>query len=234
MIKTVEELVPILSIGLHEIVRQVTQHCLERGVVLEKIWRTYVDLFEKALGETRASLRRNKEKTVRVEAELARAQAELADLQEKHPEQIEKLSKMLEGKFSKRREELLEQLKNTLHENAALRQHLAEQRASLGTWFPQFGRYKDSMYKVQLDAGGGLLQPSATSMEARLAADFRRILRAMPPEGRRRVGFFVASLLGLRSRMPYDTMEALTERRSQNTWKIKQLEERLNQLKGLA
>ena len=62
----VQELVPVLSIGLNEVVRQapaisrtavgcvggvlsprvfsrkVSQHCLERGVVLEKIWRTYV------------------------------------------------------------------------------------------------------------------------------------------------------------------------------------------------
>mmetsp|Transcript_42317 Transcript_42317/g.131658 ORF Transcript_42317/g.131658 Transcript_42317/m.131658 type:complete len:258 (-) Transcript_42317:16-789(-) len=233
LIRTVEELVPILSIGLHEVVRQVTQHCLERGVVLEKIWRTYVELFERALGETRASLKRNKEKTMRVQADLARARAELSELQERHPEQIEKLSKMLERKFVKRKEEITDLLRSTSQENAALRRHLAEQHTSVATWFPHFANYKDSTYRQQLHVEKGI-QPSATSVEARLAADFRRILRAMPPEGRRRVGFFVSSLLGLRSRMPYDTVEALQERKNQNGWKIKQLEERLSQLKGLA
>merc|ERR1719436_1057582 len=79
--KIVEELVPVLSIGLHEVVRQVTQHCLERGVVLEKIWRTYVELFERALNDTRALLCRHKEKTARVEAELNRTRRELTAIQ---------------------------------------------------------------------------------------------------------------------------------------------------------
>merc|ERR1719277_2914562 len=84
--KAIEELVPLLSIGLHEIVRQVTQHCLERGVVLEKIWRTYVELFERALSETKASLKRHTERTGRVEEQLSRAREDLSELQSKHPD----------------------------------------------------------------------------------------------------------------------------------------------------
>ncbi|CAE8713240.1 unnamed protein product, partial [Polarella glacialis] len=76
----VEELVPILSIGLNEIVRQVSQHCLERGLVLEKIWRTYVELFERALADARATLKKQKERTSKLEAELVRIQNELEEL----------------------------------------------------------------------------------------------------------------------------------------------------------
>ncbi|CAE8641517.1 unnamed protein product, partial [Polarella glacialis] len=78
--RAVEELVPILSIGLNEIVRQVSQHCLERGLVLEKIWRTYVELFERALADARATLKRQKERTSKLEAELVRIQNELEEL----------------------------------------------------------------------------------------------------------------------------------------------------------
>ena len=65
-----QDLVPILSIGLNELVGQVSQHCIERGVVLEKIWRSYAELFEETFKEAREALRRQKEKTSKCEAEL--------------------------------------------------------------------------------------------------------------------------------------------------------------------
>mmetsp|Transcript_44187 Transcript_44187/g.140761 ORF Transcript_44187/g.140761 Transcript_44187/m.140761 type:complete len:350 (-) Transcript_44187:57-1106(-) len=233
LIKTVEELVPVLSIGLHELVRQVTQHCLERGVVLEKIWRTYVELFERALGETRASLRRHKQRTARVEAELQRTRAELSELQEKHPVQIAKLSNTLEGKFAQRQDEILEQLRIVNQENKVLQEHLKEQSNSVGTWFPLFSKYQDSRYRLQLSHAPAL-NAAGTSAEARLAADFKRILATMPSDGRRRVGFFISSLLGLRgTQATFETVEGLSERKVHNEWKIKQLEARLKQLKGL-
>jgi len=232
--KTVEELVPILSIGLHEVVRQVTQHCLERGVVLEKIWRTYIELFERALNETRASLRRHQEKTARVEADLARTSGELTDLQAKHPQQIEKLSTTLAAKFAQRQEELEEQLRTLRNENQALQEHLQEQTDNLRSWFPMFLNYKDSSYRSKLSSFGPFA-PSSSAPEARIAADFRRVLSVMPAEGLRRVGFFISSLLGLRgAQLSADTVENLAERKEHNQWKIEQLEARVRELKGPA
>merc|ERR1712187_496952 len=202
------------------------------GVVLEKIWRTYVELFERALDETRASLRRRKEKTTRVEAELAKTREELATLQSKHPAQIEKLSKMLAGKFTQRQEELEEQLNGLQNENTALQQHLQEQSSSVALWFPLFQKYKHSHYRKAITMTP-LSPVSGDTPEALLAADFHRILSAMPPDSRRRVGFFVSSLLGLRGmQVTADTVEGLTERKEHNEWKIEQLEERLRKLKG--
>lgn len=89
---------PILSIGLNEVVRQVSQHCIERGVVLEKIWRTYVELFEESLAEAREALRRQKEKTSKCEAELQRIRDEATELKAKHPAQLEKLKQTLATK----------------------------------------------------------------------------------------------------------------------------------------
>ncbi|CAJ1445221.1 unnamed protein product, partial [Effrenium voratum] len=111
--KTVQELVPVLSIGLNEVVRQVSQHCLERGVVLEKIWRTYVELFEDALAEAREALRRQKEKTSKCEEELQRVRDEAAELKAKHPTQLDKLRQTLTTKFDQRQNELVQQLTNT-------------------------------------------------------------------------------------------------------------------------
>lgn len=229
--KVVEELVPVLSIGLHELVRQVTQHCLERGVVLEKIWRTYVELFERALNETRASLKRHRERTGRVEAELRRTRDEFEQLRQRHPEQIDKLSKTLAGKFAQRQEELEMQLKTLRIENSVLQQHLKEQGASVQLWFPLFRKYKESRYRKQLMNAPHPAQ-SSTQPEARIAADFKRILGVLPSEGRRRVGFYISALLGLcGAQFSSDNVHALREKKEHNQWKIDRLETRLRDLK---
>lgn len=232
--QVIDELVPILSIGLHEVVRQVTHHCLERGVVLEKIWRTYVELFERALAETRALLRFHKARTVRVTGEQERTRDELEQVQQRHPLQIEKLSRTLANKFAQRQEELEEQLKNLRHENNVLKQHLQEHSNNVNAWFPLFDSYKESAYKATLATTGPQL-PSTTTPESRIAADFKRILTAMPTEGRRRVGFFVSSLLGLRGSELVEnpeTIDSLTERREHNAWKIGLLQDRIKELRG--
>lgn len=232
--RMVDELVPILSIGLHEVVRQVSHHCLERGVVLEKIWRTYVELFERALAETRALLRYHKARTQRVDNELVRTSNELSEMQVRHPEQIDKLSKTLANKFAQRQEELEDQLKTLRHENSVLVQHLTEHGNNVKAWFPLFDYYKHSLYRATLQGTGPAL-PSTTTPEARIAADFKRILTAMPVDGRRRVGFFVSSLLGLRGSELVEnpeTVESLIERKEHNTWKIDMLNQRIKELRG--
>merc|ERR1740138_67338 len=146
----VEELVPILSIGLHEIVRQVTQHCIERGVVLEKIWRTYVELFERLLAETRALLKFHKDRTGQVQKELERTQSELHHVKRRHPEQIEKLSKTLLTKFSRRQEELELRLEQVQYDNKVLRQCLDDHNNNVSQWFPRLDKYKNSSLRISL------------------------------------------------------------------------------------
>merc|ERR1719401_2652858 len=87
--RAVEDLVPILSVALHEIVRQVTHHCTERGLVLEKIWQTYVSLFNRVLHEMQASLKSEQEKTTTIHAVLLKTRKELEGLKKSHPDQMQ-------------------------------------------------------------------------------------------------------------------------------------------------
>lgn len=231
--KMVQELVPVLSIGLNEVVRQVSQHCLERGVVLEKIWRTYVELFEQALGESREALRRQKEKTAKAEAELQRVRDEATDLKAKHPAQLDKLRQTLTTKFDQRQNELVQQLTSTRSENRALKVHLEEQLSKQHAWFPMFAIYKESRYRRALLGKAVAELPKAATVEARLASDFRRILSSLPADVRRRVGFFISSLLGFRGvGLSAVTSEALQERKELNAKKVKELKAKLRQLQG--
>jgi len=230
----VDELVPLLSLGLHELTRQVTQKCAERGVILEKIWRTYVELFDRALAETRELLRFHKQRTWRVEDALKRASSELEAAQRTHPLQIEKLSTTLSSKFMQRQEELEGLLKSVRKENSYLREVVKDHVNSTRSWFPRFDDYsKSSIHDMLVGACPEL--PATTTPESRIAADFKRILLAMPADARRRVGFFVSSLLGLRGtewvENP-DTVESLTERKEHNAWQIGLLEERIQELEN--
>lgn len=230
----VDELVPLLSIALHELVRQVNQHCMERGVVLEKIWRTYVELFDRALAETRTLLRFHKARTSRVNDALQNTDGDLRQLQQKFPDQVAKLSRTLSVKFVQRQEDLEATLKKLRHENQIMAQLIRTHTDSTRSWFPLLDKYKNSVFKQALKGIPAAL-PATTTPESRLAADFKRILLAMPVEARRRVGFFISSLLGLRGTELLDnpeTIESLTERKEHNVWKIGLLEQRILELKG--
>lgn len=227
--KAIEELVPILSIGFNELVRQVTQQCLERGVVLEKIWCTYVELFETTLVGTRATLRKQKEKSRRVEAELLRTRKYVAQLREEHPKQIKKLMVSLESKFTQRQEDAQEQLRSLNAVNVSLQKQMRLFGSSVMAWFPHFEMYRSAMGKAGLQTTS---HPSGDSPEAYIAADFHRILSGMPSESRRCIGYYISSLLGIRTdNIVPDSVEALTDVRDHNLWKIEQLEAKLEDLK---
>merc|ERR1719171_2068451 len=146
----VEELVPILSIALHEIVRQVIHYCAERGVVLEKIWRTYVELFDRVLREMKSSLKTHKEKTAEVQAVLNEACKSLDDLRSSHPVQMQKVIVDLEGKFTTRQKELEMELRARESENLVLTQELRDHHALLESWYPSFHLYQNSYIKGQI------------------------------------------------------------------------------------
>lgn len=237
--RAVEELIPLLSIGLHETVRQVGQHCLDRAVVLEKIWRTYVDLFEAALAETRAALKRHKEKTAQLEEALEQTRQELAALQELHPRQIAKLSKTISGKHIQREEHLGHKMGFLRQDNEQMQKQLDEQQELMDRWFPNFSLYKNSILRRDLRGANAHIQAAlqAATMvnqyptpEAYLCIDIKRILLVMQPQSRKRVGYYIASLLGLRGTAPMDTAEGLRERREHNQHKILELEARLADL----
>lgn len=113
-----------------------------------------------------------------------------------------------------------------------LENHLFERRLNTESWFPRYAKYKDSNLTAALD-GKPALNPAQENAESRIAADYKRIILAMSHESRRRIGFFVSSLLGLRGNQSAEDLEdTLAERKTHNAFKISQLEVRIEELKG--
>eukprot|EP00435_Cladocopium_sp_Y103_P009574 s2805_g2.t1 len=200
---SVQELVPVLSVALHEIVRQVMHHCVERGVALQKIWRTYVELFERVLEQMQQSLKLHKERTSEVQDELKEANQEVRHLKREHPEQMHNIISELEAKFLQRQKNFERDLAEAEEENLAAKTAIRTQHKELESWYPGFQHYQDSLVKnllPQTDHGSisskALLKESVddAAPEVAMAEDFKRLLAALPPDKRKVIG---QDLMGL-------------------------------------
>ncbi|CAE7897324.1 eryA [Symbiodinium microadriaticum] len=201
---TVQELVPVLSVALHEIVRQVMHHCPERGAALQKIWRTYVELFERVLEQMRQSLKIHKERTGEIQQELKQANQEVKDLKREHPEQMHTIISELEAKFMQRQRNYEQDLQEAEEENLAAKTAIRTQHREMENWYPGFAHYQDSFVKNLLPqmendgASAKMFKESATTEDAvpevAMAEDFKRLLAALPPEKRKIIG---KDLMGL-------------------------------------
>ncbi|CEM05532.1 unnamed protein product [Vitrella brassicaformis CCMP3155] len=197
LFEAVENLLPILSIGLHELVRQVTHHCLERGMVLEKIWRTYVELFDRVLSELKASVAHHQARTETIKEELDATHKELIDMRRQHPRQMQQLITTLESKFSERQSELEDQLRFREAESIAVSTQLRELQGEIETFFPLFRHYRSTSLKPLLAALPIPHVHDNVAAEVAIADDFKRILGALPIEKRKKIGALTYTLLGL-------------------------------------
>uniref|UniRef100_A0A0G4IBC1 Uncharacterized protein n=1 Tax=Chromera velia CCMP2878 TaxID=1169474 RepID=A0A0G4IBC1_9ALVE len=231
--QAVEDLVPLLSMGLHELVRQVAHHCVERGVVLEKIWRTYVELFDRVLKELKAALFHHKARTRKAQEELETVTNELEEARTKHPQQMQRLISTLENKFSQRQQELEEQLKYREQENATLTLKLREVLNDLDLYFPCFAMYKSAPMTAKLQTGKSRPAPENATVDEAIVEDFKRILNTLVPEKRKKIGQKLQYVLGFGHMRKGDPSsgdsaketEALRER-------VRVLEAELQALKG--
>mmetsp|Transcript_126852 Transcript_126852/g.237079 ORF Transcript_126852/g.237079 Transcript_126852/m.237079 type:complete len:506 (-) Transcript_126852:57-1574(-) len=229
--RAVEDLVPILSVALHEIVRQVTHHCTERGTVLEKIWRTYVELFDRVLKEMQSSLLAEKKKTAEFQQILMGTKASLERHKRSHPEQMQSVIARLEAEFTTRQQQVEEELQQCEEENMRLKVELRTHHQELEIWYPSFPLYQDSYIKNHIphysqkagSHGGPLgrhadrtpsnkLKSSVTGEggaededippEVAIAEDFKRLLAVLAPDKRKGIGKELAVVLKTSSVAP--------------------------------
>eukprot|EP00933_Yihiella_yeosuensis_P065131 TRINITY_DN6878_c0_g6_i1.p1 TRINITY_DN6878_c0_g6~~TRINITY_DN6878_c0_g6_i1.p1 ORF type:complete len:542 (-),score=126.92 TRINITY_DN6878_c0_g6_i1:49-1674(-) len=218
--KTVEDLVPLLSVSVHEIVRQVMHHCSERGLALDKIWKTYVELFNRVLKQMQESVKLQKERTSEVQALLQEASVEYKAQRKAHPLQMHQIISELEVRFSDRQRGFEEQLQAAELENSELKQTLKQLHRELEMWYPGFAQYQDTYIKnlIPQHKGGGALKKGKTGdfsqprmnrqateklaaedgtivPEVALAEDFKRLLAVLAPEKRKLIGQDLAGLV---------------------------------------
>lgn len=150
LVHAVEDLAPVLSIALHELVRQVMHHCPERGVVLKKIWETYVQLFSRVLKQMQVSLHDQRQRAGDVSQVLGGVRDDLDLVRRSHPEQMQKVISDLEAKFTQRQTEVERELKEHKEQNQRLKADLRRHHGELELWYPSFQLYQDSYIKSHI------------------------------------------------------------------------------------
>jgi len=223
LVRAVEDLAPVLSIALHELVRQVMHHCTERGVVLKKIWETYVQLFNRVLKQMQTSLYDHRRRTGEVSSVLGSARDELEQVRRNHPDHMQKVISDLEAQFTKRQHEVEAELNEHEAENTRLKTDLRNHHGELEMWYPSFQLYQDSYIKGHIPQYMGPDGPKRRTKrtttlrktqsashdtddakddededippEVAIAEDFKRLLAVLSPEKRRLIGKELAEVL---------------------------------------
>lgn len=212
----VEQTVPKLSMSLHEIIQQVASHCAETGMVLEKVWRTYVELFDRVLKDLKQSLRTQNAYVNKVVAELTKTRKEIQDIKITHPQHVNRLSETLNTKFSQRHKERCNRLAFQGSENNALRVVLEERKKDIAQLFPNFDKYKHLVFDTEPPKPAkGNDGPTAFS----LASDIQFLLKAT--QDREEIPVYIGPLL---SGGASEEISALAKKWQENTDIIAELQ----------
>jgi chromosome segregation ATPase len=163
--------------------------------VLEKIWQTYVNLFNRVLHEMQASLKSEQEKTTTIHEVLLKTRKELEGLKKSHPDQMQNVIANLEEQFTLQQSKVEEELVECEAENHRLKQELRTVHGELELWYPSFSLYQDSYLKNHIphySKMGGHHSRHAegdkVSPEVAVAEDFKRLLAVLAPEKRQAIG----------------------------------------------
>lgn len=155
-------------------------------MVLEKLWRTYVELFDRALKDLNDSLKRQESHIGKVEVELERVRKEVAEMRVKHPAHLERLKNSLERKFAQRHQEQHDRVKLCEAETQTAVLLLAERKREIKTVFPHFYRYEG-----ELD--GHTSKTRVYDWVSALALDVERLCKGF--KGRDQIRAAIAPLL---------------------------------------
>lgn len=197
---SMEEVVGTLSVAIREVSRQVTHHCPERGKALDRIWRTYVELFNRVMSSMRGLLSAQRRKTTRAQGQLVGLRDELKLLRKTHPEDMHRVISGLEESFSHQQKLLEERLKKAQEEGMRLKHELRAQHREIDSWFPSFGVFQDSPLRHQLSFLGRTSDARKRSVDeispdVAIAEDFKRLLSAIGPDKRKEMGQELASVI---------------------------------------
>mmetsp|Transcript_55239 Transcript_55239/g.131680 ORF Transcript_55239/g.131680 Transcript_55239/m.131680 type:complete len:453 (-) Transcript_55239:256-1614(-) len=217
----ISDLVPILSVAMHEIHRQVMHHCPERGSALQKLWLTYETLFANVLAQMKTSLEVQKKSKEKVQQDLEDVKRELQELNREHPRNMQRIISELEAKYRSRNVEVDQEMEFYERDNENLKQQYRNRVRELDLWFPGFGMYQDSYIKSlvpqpmnvarqRASLGPATMGPTLSMIsqislkgdeehrgpEVAIAEDFKRLLAILSPEKRRLIGSELVSSFG--------------------------------------
>eukprot|EP00753_Platysulcus_tardus_P020701 PLAT8346.1.p1 GENE.PLAT8346.1~~PLAT8346.1.p1 ORF type:complete len:966 (+),score=525.09 PLAT8346.1:64-2898(+) len=170
MADVVQAAVPVLSMSLNELVRQVALHCSERGQLLDKTWKSFTQLFDAVLVEMKDTMDQYQTKMMDLMRENAQYRAELDKVHARHDEELAKVASDTERRWAGR----LKPLQAAVREKDEEIRRLQGLDMEFKRWLPRWSIYRDSVLRSLLPAGDSL--PATLIADDALLADAQRLL----------------------------------------------------------
>ncbi|CAM9530654.1 unnamed protein product [Ectocarpus sp. 4 AP-2014] len=136
----------VLMVGFFEVIRQVTQHCAERGRLLDRIWRSLNELFEFVLWEMSRTVARCEERLELMNAVVEQERADRESRETMHKNELQLTEELINGRqdnhtWSKK----VRQLKDQEVRYGSIVAENERTVATLKQWLPNFETYGDSV-----------------------------------------------------------------------------------------
>lgn len=155
--RTYRVLHSIFAAGMHEIARQVSCNCAERGQLMMNVWSSVEALRERMLEIREERVRKAERETEQVKKDLAHAQERLQALEDVESSNAQKDADL--AKLMQSREQHLEMMKTLRAALASLEEQLRASHASrkaaeakLRTWLPHYDTYSSNAALEALEA----------------------------------------------------------------------------------
>ncbi|CAM9234947.1 unnamed protein product, partial [Hapterophycus canaliculatus] len=155
----------------------VTQHCVERGRLLDRIWRSLNDLFEFVLSEMARTVTRCERRMEFMGALVEQERVDNESREATHKNELQLVEELLNGRWSKKLRQLQEQEIRYGSIVAANERTVT----NIKHWLPNFGTYAGSVLSKVLPplppfpSQGGGIETSLVSPQEALEQDLKRI-----------------------------------------------------------
>ncbi|CAM9844351.1 unnamed protein product, partial [Ectocarpus sp. 12 AP-2014] len=136
----------VLMVGFFEVIRQVTQHCAERGRLLDRIWRSLNELFEFVLWEMSRTVARCEERLEVINAVVEQERADRESRETMHKNELQLTEELINGRQDNRTwSKKVRQLKDQEVRYGSIVAENERKVATLKQWLPNFETYGDSV-----------------------------------------------------------------------------------------
>ena len=163
-----------LQIGFREVVRQVAVTCHERGVLLDKIWKSMSDLLEYVMQQMQTTIMSCESRMGELNLRAGKHESDLLGMKSRHNDEVSILTQTIGYKWGQR----LETVKQALIKNEIELESSSQLVAQVKTWFPSFSTYAPTVLSSLLPPlnNSQLLEQGLLLPEEALKNDIKRVV----------------------------------------------------------
>jgi hypothetical protein len=142
----VNQTIPVLTAAMNEVIRQVSVQCVERGQILDNVWSSFMEIFDKVLGETTSTMSVYQQKMDQLQADNTSYVLKLQSERGRYLEAIKNEKQTVEVRMTAK----LDTLKEKLSVATAELKKASAAESECKLFFPRSAIYRKSVLREML------------------------------------------------------------------------------------